>query len=138
MSFREKSAWGMGAVVLVTGLIYLWLVLLVPADVPAMAQLGPLVPYVFAVIVASIAVQVALAALSPKEAQAPADEREKIAIDKAGNWSGVVLAAVAIQGALVYLWTGEGNRLFQTVIGALILSQIADYAFQIWFFRRGV
>ena len=137
MSFREKSAWAMGAVMLLTGLFYLSIAANMPADAPPIAQVGPLIPYVIAVVVLSIAVQVVLAIRSPKEADAPADEREKIALDKAGHWSGFVLAVVAIHGALQYLWTGQGNLLFQWIIGALILSQIAEYAFQIWLFRRG-
>lgn len=122
---------------LLAGLFYLSIVANMPADAPAIAQLGPLVPYVIAVVVLSIVVQVALAIRSPEEAEAPADEREKIALDRAGHWSGFVLAVVAIYGALQYLWTGEGNVLLQWVIVALILSQVAEYAFQIAFFRRG-
>lgn len=137
MSFREKSAWAMGAVMVLTGLFYLSIVANMPADVPAIAQLGPLVPYVIAVVVLSTVVQVALAIWTPEEAEAPADEREKIALDRAGHWSGFVLVVVAIHGALQYLWTGEGNILFQWVIGALILSQVAEHAFQIALFRRG-
>lgn len=137
MSFREKSAWGMGAVMLLTGLLYLFIVANMPAGVPAIAQLGPLVPYVIAVVVLSVAVQAVLAVLAPREANAPADERERSAIDKAGHWSGLVLAVVALLGAAQYLRTGEGNVLFQWVIGALIVSQIAEYAFQIALFRRG-
>lgn len=138
MSFREKSAWAMGAVMVLTGLVYLRLVLLIPADAPAIAHLGPLIPYVIAVIIASIAVQAALAALAPKEAARPADERERIAIDRAGHWSGFVLGVAVVGGALNFLFFGNGNWLFLWVIGGMIVAQIAEYAFQIWLFRRGV
>lgn len=137
MSFREKSAWGMGALMLVTGLWYLSLARAVPGDAPAVAQIGPLVPYVLAVVVGSIVVQVVLALAAPREADRPADERERAAIDRAGNWAGYVLAAGAVGGALNYLVHGNGNWLFGWVIGALIVAQIAEYAFQIWLFRRG-
>jgi hypothetical protein len=137
MSFREKSAWAMGAVMLLTGAFYLFIVANMPPGVPAIAQIGPLIPYTIAVVVLSIIVQIVLAVKSPKEAEASADEREKIVIDRAGHWSGFVLALVAIHGALQYLWYGEGNILFQWVIGALIVSQIAEYGFQIYLFRKG-
>jgi hypothetical protein len=136
MSFREKSAWAMGAVILVTGLFWLRIALSLPGDVPALAHVGPLIPYVIAVILLSIAVQVALAIASPKGAERHADERERIAIDRAGLWSGVVLGAAVIAGVLHYFWTGQGNLLLLWVVGGLILSQLAEYAFQIVLFRR--
>lgn len=138
MSFREKSAWAMGAVILVTGLFWLRIALSLPRDAPALAHVGPLVPYVIAVIVLSIAVQVALAIASPKDAERPADERERIAIDRAGHWSGVVLGVAVITGVLHYFWYGQGNLLLLWVVGGLILSQLAEYAFQILLFRKGV
>jgi hypothetical protein len=87
MSFREKSAWVMGAIMLATGVFYVQLV----AGAPQAPVIGPLLPYVLAVVVFSIVAQVGLAIASPKEANAPADERERSAIDRAGNWSGMVL-----------------------------------------------
>lgn len=137
MSFREKSAWAMGAVMVVTGLFWLRFALGIPADAPAIAQVGPLIPYVVAVVVLSIVVQVALAILAPRDAEKPADERELLAIHRAGNWSGMVLGVSVIHGALQYLWYGNGNWLFLWVMGGLILAQIAEYAFQIVLFRQG-
>ncbi|MEO6042108.1 MAG: hypothetical protein ABIP41_09415 [Croceibacterium sp.] len=138
MSFREKSAWAMGAVMVFTGLLYLRLLWAVPADASPQSQLGPLIPYLFAVVVASIAVQVVLAIVSRGDPRRPADERERAAIHKAGHWAGFVLAAAAIKGAMLYLWQGEGAVLFQWLIGSLIFSQFAAYALQVYFFRRGV
>ncbi len=137
MSFREKSAWAMGAVMVVTGRVWLRFALGIPADAPAIAQVGPLLPYVVAVVVLSIVVQVALAILAPRDAEKPADERELLAIHRAGNWSGMVLGVSVIHGALQYLWYGNGNWLFLWVMGGLILAQIAEYLFQIVLFRRG-
>ena len=69
MSFREKSAWVMGAIMIATGLWYAQLV----AAAPQAPVIGPLIPYVLAVVFLSIVAQVALAIASPKEADAPAD-----------------------------------------------------------------
>ncbi len=136
MTFREKSAWAMGALMLVTGLWYLKLALGIPLAAPALVQLAAVVPYVIAVIVGSIAVQIVLAALNLRDAQRPADERERRAIDKAGNWSGYVLAFGAVSGAMAYLVLGSGNLLFHFVIGSMIAAQFAEYLFQIVLFRR--
>ena len=138
MSFREKSAWAMAAVMALTGLFYLHLALAVPADAPPVAQLGPLVPYVLAVSFASIVVQVALAVFNLRDARKPADERERQAIHRAGHSAGIVLAVVVVSAAGSYLVQGNGARLFQWVIGGLIISQFADYALQVYFFRRSV
>ncbi len=137
MAFREKSAWGMGILMIVAGLWYASLALNIPPDAPAIAQLGPLVPYVLAVIAGSIVVQVVLAATAPRDAQRAADERERMAIDRAGNWASHVLAIGAICGAVDFIIRGSGNGLFLWVIGSLIAAQIAEYALQIYFFRRG-
>jgi hypothetical protein len=127
----------MGAVIALTGLFYLRLVLALPAAAPPLAQLGLLVPYVVATICLSIVVQIALAVFSRRDANRPADERERLAIHKAGHWAGIVLAVIVVSAALAYPWQTSGGRLFQAVIGGLILSQLAEYGLQIVFFRRG-
>lgn len=137
MSFREKSAWAMAAVMALSGLLYLRLAWTVPADAPPAAQLGPLIPYVLAVSFASILVQIVLAILNRRDAGKPADERERQAIHKAGHWAGIVLAVVVVKGAAFYLWQGNGGWLLQWIIGGLIFSQFADYLLQVYFFRRG-
>ena len=55
MAFREKSAWAMAAVMLVTGLFYAWLV------AQGSAVLVQYAAYTIVVIVVSIVVQAALA-----------------------------------------------------------------------------
>lgn len=138
MSFREKSAWAMAAVMLVTGLFYLRMMQALPADGPASTQIGPMIPYVIALIILSVAVQVVLAVVAPKDASRPADERERAAIDRAGHWSGLILATGMISGIGSYLVWNNGNILMLWAMGALIISQIAEYALQIYLFRKGV
>ncbi|KPL68544.1 hypothetical protein SZ64_10765 [Erythrobacter sp. SG61-1L] len=127
----------MGAVMLVTGGVYLRVMLALQADAPVREQILPLMLWVLLVIGLSILVHVPLAMAERKAAQQPADEREQLAIARAGRWSGVVMSVAAVSGALLYLAHGNGNLLFYSVIMALILAQFADYALQIWFFRRG-
>ncbi len=137
MSFREKSAWAMALVLLVTGLFYLKSALAMPVAHTPLAQIGPLVPYVVAVIILSIVVQIALSIASPKEAGRPADEREHVVIDKAGNWAGMVLGVLVVTSVLHYIWWDSVTLLVQGLFGALIVSQLADNLFQIVLFRRG-
>ena len=122
---------------LITGLFYIRIALQVPADAPAIAQLGPLIPYLLVVVIGSITIQIILAATAPREANQPADERERAAIDKAGNWAGYVLAFGMIGGAINYLVHGLGNWLFLWLVGTLVASQFIEYVFQIYLFRRG-
>ena len=137
MAYREKSAWVMVAVMTLAGLYYLNLVL------TASRSLGGVVPptsiliaYVFLVVIASIVAQVALAASSPKEANAPADERERPALDRAGNISGVILGFGIVISLLYFLYRGEGYLLFHMAMGSLIIAQIAEYVLQIVLLRR--
>ncbi len=70
-------------------------------------------------------------------AAAPADERERIILDKAGNWSGYVLAVGAVSGALHDWSQSNGAMMFHLVVAGLMLSHVSEYAFRIWLFRRG-
>jgi hypothetical protein len=140
MSFREKTAWGMGLILILAGAWYFSNVVSVSN---ALGHTSPpdlrfFIGYVILVVITSIIVNVILAIMSGKEANAPADEREKAILDKAGHWSGYVLAVGAFGGLWHFGWLGDGNLMFHIIFGALMLSQIAEYAFQIFLFRRGV
>ncbi|GAA4761772.1 hypothetical protein GCM10023219_02420 [Stakelama sediminis] len=134
MSFKEKSAWAMGAIMLVTGVWYAQLV----AAAPQAPVIGPLISYVLAVIVLSIIAQTVLAILSPREAHASADERERIVMDRAGNWSGIVLGLGVITAIIMYIGGWSATLLVHAIVGALIVAQLAEYLFQIFLFRRAV
>lgn len=137
MSFKEKSAWVMALVMAVAGLYYLKMVLAASDHIGATAPpIGLLIAYVLLVVVASVIAQIILAISSPKEANAPADKRERPALDRAGNWSGLVLGAGVVTSLMYFLVHNEGFLLFHTIMGSLIVSQIAEYAFQILFLRR--
>jgi hypothetical protein len=140
MSFREKTAWGMGLILILAGAWYFSNVVSVSN---ALGHTSPpdlrfFISYVILVVITSIIVNVILAIMSGKEANAPADEREKAILDKAGHWSGYVLAVGAFGGLWHFGWLGDGNLMFHIIFGALMLSQIAEYAFQIFLYRRGV
>jgi len=75
--------------------------------------------------------------MAPKEASAPADERERPLLDRAGHRSGLLLGTGAVASLLNFLQHGNGNLLFHMMMGSLILSQLAEYGFQIALLRRG-
>ncbi|QIQ85898.1 MAG: hypothetical protein G9473_03745 [Erythrobacter sp.] len=124
----------MGAIMLVTGVWYVQRVAAQP-DTPI---IGSLVPYVLAVIVLSIIAQTILAILSPKEAEAHADERERIVIDRAGNWSGIVLGLGVVIALVTYIGGSSATLLAHSIVAALIVAQLADCLFQIFLLRRAV
>ncbi len=139
MSFREKTAWVMMFLLTLAGGFYAWEVIgqaiRLQAAPPPSIKLA--LVYVMIVVIGSIIGMSSLGAASPGEADAPPDERERVILDKAGNWSGYVLAAGAVTGALHYWAHADGAMMFHLVIAGLMLSQIAEYAIHILLYRRG-
>ena len=137
--FREKTAWAMAAILTGGAAFYLHLVISASKALGRTAPpvIGFVIAYVVVIVIASVAAMSALAVTSPREADAPADERETIIADKAGNWSGYAMAVPALGALWHYAVNGDGNMLFHLVFLALMLGQIAEYLFQIVLYRRG-
>lgn len=136
MSFREKSAWAMALVMTTAGLYYYHVVASASGALGQTAPPAVIIGYVMFVVIASIVVQTMLALSSGKDADAPADERERRVAHGAGHWSGVVLAIGVVLSLGHYLVRADGNMLFHLVVASLIASQIDEYAFQILLLRR--
>jgi hypothetical protein len=137
MSFREKSAWLMGALMLGAGAYYVNMALAVMGETGAAAPpIAIFIPFTLLVVIASVVGQTALALLTPREANAPADEREKPLLDRAGRWSGLVLAAGTVTSLLYFFDHQNGVLLFHTIMCSLIVSQIAEYGIQIALIRQ--
>jgi len=140
MSFREKSAWAMALILIGGAIFYFDKVVSVSrvTGVTAPPIIGFIIAYVVLIVIASIIIMSVLAVSAGKEANAPADERERIMSDKAGNWSGYVLAVPALGALWHYSVSLDGNLLFHLIFLSLMLSQISEYVFQIFLYRRGV
>jgi hypothetical protein len=139
MSFREKTAWAMALILTAAGFFYFDKVVRISAALGETAppMMGLVIAYVVMIVIASVIVMSVLAGTSAKEADAPADERERRIQDRAGNWSGYVLA-VPLLGALWHFSVNmDGNMLFHLSFLSLMVSQIAEYVFQIVLYRRG-
>jgi ABC-type transport system involved in multi-copper enzyme maturation permease subunit len=139
MPFREKTAWAMASILIGGAAFYLNMVI---SASRALGQTAPpvvgfVIAYVVVIVIASGLFMSALAAASPREANAPADEREKIIGDKAGNWSGYVMVVPALGALWHYAVNMDGNMLFHLAFLSLMLGQIAEYVFQIVLYRRG-
>ena len=134
MAFREKSAWIMGAIMLLTGVFYFLI-----SGHPGEPVQGVFSFYVAVVVVLSVVAQSVLAIALPKEARAPADERERLVIDRAGRWAGAALTALVLIAALSFTSDARdtaGNVLFHNVILAIIAAQTINYGLQIFYLRR--
>jgi hypothetical protein len=138
MTFREKSAWLMAILMTAAGLYYLHIVRESSQALRETAPPAVALAFVFLVVAGSVIAQIVLAVSSPKEAKAPADERERQVEQRAGNWSGLVLATGAVSSLGHFMVYADGNMLFHLVMASLIVAQIADYSFQIVLFRRSV
>lgn len=133
MSFRERSAWVMSCMLVLVGGFYLKLVMVdhVPPSAAA-------IPFVLFSVVLSIAAQIALAIMSPREASTPIDERERLVIDKAAHFSSYVLPTGVVLGLGWFMASQDGMTLFHVVLVSLMLGQIVDYGAQIFLLRTRV
>ncbi len=139
MSFREKSAWLMGVFFLIV-LVY-YFAQIQPISWRSGTAPPPFRPAVWLAgvsIVGSIIIQSWLASANPREANAPADERERQILAQSSHLSGLVLGFGCIAALLNYLAHGSGDLLFHGIILSLIVSSIAENALQIFYFRRGL
>jgi hypothetical protein len=137
MTFREKSAWVMMTLMLGAGLYYANLAKATWQEAgPTIPPLAVLIAFTIFITVSSVIAQTVLAIMAPKDANAPADERERPILNRAGHWSGMVLAIGAMTSLLYFLYHQSGVLLFHMVMGSLIMAQIAEYASQIVLIRR--
>ncbi len=133
MPFRERSAWVMSCMLILVGGFYLKLVI-VDGVAPSYAA----IPFVLFTVVLSIAAQIFLAIISPREASTPIDERERLVIDKAAHFSSYVLPTGVVAGLGWFMASQDGMALFHVVLTSLVLGQIGEYGAQIFLLRSRV
>ncbi|MCH2457727.1 MAG: hypothetical protein MK186_06720 [Henriciella sp.] len=140
MSFHEKSAWVMG-LIMIAGMAFYFRT--VAAMSEGMEQLAPpvlplVIVYIVVIVILSILGHILIAITRPSEADDMMDERDKLVAARAGNIAGLILGVGLISALGVYLFTYDGNQLFHAAFGALMVSQIAEYAARIIYYRAGV
>lgn len=140
MPFREKTAWIMSAALLIGGLFYF------RAVVSGWTEYGQLISpalpqiltYSACLVVIAVVGHIIIAALAPKEANAPVDERERQIIVRAGHFSSYLFGFGVVLSLGIYLFSQSGDLLFYTVFASLMVGQVAEYLFQILFYRTSL
>ncbi|RIJ21355.1 hypothetical protein D1224_13645 [Henriciella barbarensis] len=140
MSFHEKSAWVMG-LIMIAGMVFYFRT--VAAMSEGLEQLAPpvlplVIVYIVVIVILSVLGHILIAISKPSEADDMMDERDKLVAARAGNIAGLVLGVGLISALGGYLFNYDGNQLFHAAFGALMVSQIAEYAARIVYYRAGV
>ncbi len=140
MGFREKLAWAMMVIMAGTGVLYFSWVHMQSSAMGAWAppNIAFFIGYVVLVIILATSAGIAIAMSRPSEASPPMDERERLILFAGEVWAGRLLSVLLLLTLADFALGGDGNRLFHLAFASLIISQVGEYAFRIWFYRRGV
>ena len=138
MPFREKSAWLMIATLTMAGAGYAAIVVNMSHGLGRLAPpiIPPIVVFTIALVVLAAGSHILIAVLAPKDANAPADERDRAIAARAGAMSGYVFATGVAVALGHYLLVRDGDVLFYSAFAAWTLAQVGEYAFQIVHYRR--
>jgi hypothetical protein len=142
MSFREKSAWITLVALIIVSLLWAthfpWSrpFTLAPGSNPFVFQALVLATITFVVVV--VVAHVVVAVRAPREASAPADERERLIGLKATRLGAYVYAALSLSSIfLIHLGANEiGLAYF--VLASFVIAEIVSCAARIVYHRRGV
>ncbi len=140
MTFREKSYW---ASLLIMSLVWInYFVRIQPAlvdgSITRADSAGLFAGALITLIILEVAVHIGLAVSDPKTADQPKDERDRAVSDKAGNIAGWVLGfCVVMIGTYAMLKDVSSVLIANLLLLALVLSQCADYALSLFYYRRG-
>lgn len=137
MSFQEKSAWVMAIALSITTYMCASSVYQLSATAGELVSpnVAVIIKYTIVLIVLVVIGHIVIGAMSPKEAGADLDERERQIERKAGYVSGYVFGIGVISGLFHYVFNEHGNTLFYIVFASLVVSQIVEYIAQIVYSR---
>jgi hypothetical protein len=137
MSFREKSAWISLVLILAVFGPYFWFVgraLAGQAHVHGGTQFALILLFV----ILEIVVHIAVAARSPRDANAPMDERENLIDLKATRTAFYVLFGGALLSIFTLHFPVNVWTLSQFVLFSIVIAELVKFGSQIVLFRRGV
>jgi hypothetical protein len=138
MSFRERSAWITLVSVLACFGVYYGAILAGWVSPRGHDTLHLLLGSVIALVVLQVALHALAAALSPREARLPRDERERL-IQWRSHAFGYYVLVVAVLALFIPGHMGHGViDLMNFALLDLVLATLAVSVFQIVLFRRGV
>jgi hypothetical protein len=140
VSFKEKSVWISLVIHLLVFIAYFSQIYhgLINGTLDKAGIFGLFIAAVIYVIVLEIISHIVIAVLNRKDANQPSDERDRLFSIKAGNISGWVLGAGVLTIA-AQIFIVEINPLWvaNLLLFAVFVSQIASYAMQLFYYRRG-
>lgn len=136
MSFREKSAWI--ALLAYGGVFGAYFAALWQVWDPALAQpisIGLLVTAMVGFVVIVTALTIVAALLNPKDANAPADEREKLIDLKAERAASYTLSTGVLLSMAGLLMGFNGFLIANELLASLVASELVKAGWQIVSFR---
>jgi predicted RND superfamily exporter protein len=139
MSIREKSAWiSLSTLSVVFGGYFFTLWQSWDDSIGQGLSIGLLVAAVVALIVIVTTLTIVSALASPKDANAPADERERMIDLKAERIASYTLSTgvVCLIGALLIGW--NSFLVANLLLAAMVISELVKAIAQIAYFRTGV
>lgn len=139
LTFQEKSLWASLVSTLVIFSYYFYRAFPALRD-PLQTDnspVGVLIGVVILIIIIQIAMQVTLAIRSRKEAERQPDERENLISLKASRSAHFILVVGVWITIMSIYFEPTGLALINTLLFFFILSEIAGYALQLIYYRRG-
>ena len=140
MPFKEKSAWIMTLSLLMGGVVYFMTVMSMSSAMDRLAP--PIIPvvavYTIILVLISILGHTLIGLFSPKEANAPIDEREKMIFIRASSISSYAFGFGVITALGYYLISHDGDLLFYGVFASLMLGQLMEYVVRIALYRTSI
>jgi len=136
--FNEKISWAtLGSIIVVYG-FYFATVLTASADTPIdeIAYQGLMIVVVVVFVVMLVVLSILAAVVNPREADIT-DERDKAIERRGGSVGGVVLGAFVLVPLGLAMVDADTFWIAQSILAALVLSQIAEEVTKLIAYRRG-
>jgi hypothetical protein len=139
MTFQEKLTWGSFGITLVVYGFYFTTVLNAAGDTPIddIDYQGLLIGAILVWVVLYIVQAIIVSLSNPKEADMT-DERDRAVIRRARSVAFTVLSSLALVPLALAMIEAQQFWIAQTMLGALVIAQLAEGATQIFFYRRAV
>jgi amino acid transporter len=139
VSFQEKSAWAMSAIMLT---VYGWYFVVLfgrlsDQDVAEIAYRGMLLATVLALGFLAVVSHIVLAVVNPKDAET-ADARDR-EINRFGEYvGGYVLGAAAFFGLVMAVLETDHFWIANVILAGMVLSELVSLGTRLLLYRRGI